>query len=109
MYSDRDVLLFFGGLVSLQFIVKLVKQLIKEDRPIKSKTYGMPSTRAAFMCFIVAYLILTNQLERRTILLLIGGLFISLYVKFHMKEHSLRQIVIGSCIGVGYAYLISTL
>ena len=109
MYSDKEVLKFFGGLVSLQFIVKLGKQLIKEDRPIKSLTYGMPSTRAAFMCFIVSYLILTNKLRRETIAILIGALIISLYAKFHMKEHSLRQIVIGSCIGVGYAYLISTL
>ena len=107
--SDKEVLKFFGGLVSLQFIVRLGKQLIKEDRPIKTKTYGMPSTRAAFMCFIVSYLILTNQLKRDTTLLLIGGLLISLYAKFHMKEHSLRQIVIGSCIGIGYAYLISTI
>ena len=107
--SDKEVLKFFGGLVSLQFIVKLGKQLIKEDRPIKSLTYGMPSTRAAFMCFIVSYLILTNKLRRETITILIGALIISLYAKFHMKEHSLRQIIIGSCIGVGYAYLISTL
>ena len=109
MYSDKGVLLFFGGLVSLQFIVKLGKQLIKEDRPIKTKTYGMPSTRAAFMCFIVSYLIFTNQLKRETIAILVGILTISLYAKLHMKEHSVHQIVIGSCIGVGYAYLISTL
>ena len=31
MYSDKEVLKFFGGLVSLQFIVKIGKQLIKED------------------------------------------------------------------------------
>jgi len=109
MNSDKEVLKFFGGLVSLQFIVKLGKQLIKEDRPIKTKTYGMPSTRAAFMCFIVAYLVLTNKLKRETLLLLVGGLLISLYAKIHMNEHSLRQIIIGSCIGIGYAYLISTL
>ena len=109
MYSDREVLKFFVGLVSLQLIVKLGKQLIKEDRPIKSLTYGMPSTRAAIMCFIESYLILTNKLRRETIAILIGALIISLYAKFHMKEHSLRQIITGACIGIGYAYLISTL
>ena len=67
----------------------------------------MPSTRAAFMCFIVSYLVFTNKLKRGTILLLVCGVFISLYAKFYMKEHYLRQIVIGACIGVGYAYLIS--
>jgi len=107
MYSDKDVLKFFGGLVSLQFIVKLIKQIIKEDRPIKTLTYGMPSTRAAFMCFIVSYLVFTNKLKIGTILLLVCGLFISLYAKLYMKEHYLRQIVIGACIGFGYAYLIS--
>ena len=109
MYSDKEALKFFGGLVSLQFIVKIGKQLIKEDRPIKTLTYGMPSTRAAFMCFIVTYLIITNKLKRATILLLVGGLLISIYAKLHMKEHTLCQLLIGSIIGVGYAYLISTL
>ena len=109
MYSDKDVLKFFGGLVSLQFIVKLIKQTIKEDRPIKTLTYGMPSTRAAFMCFIVGYLVFTNKLKTETIFLLVCGLFISLYAKIYMKEHSLPQIVIGACIGFGYAYLISSI
>jgi len=107
MYSDKDALKFFGGLVSLQFIVKLIKQTIKEERPINTKTYGMPSTRAAFMCFIVSYLVFTNKLKRETIFLLVCGLFISLYAKFYMKEHSLPQIAIGGCIGFVYAYLIS--
>ena len=49
MYSDKEVLKFFGGLLSLQIIVKLVKQFVKESRPIKTKTYGMPSTRSASM------------------------------------------------------------
>jgi len=109
MYSDKEVLKFFGGLVSLQFIVKFVKQMLKEDRPIKTKTYGMPSTRAAFMCFIVSYLILTNKLKEQTIFLLVAGASLSLYMKLYMKEHSLQQILVGILIGIGYAYLISTL
>ena len=109
MYSDKEVLKFFGGLVSLQFIIKFGKQLIKEDRPNKTKTYGMPSTRAAFMCFIVTHLILTNKLKDQTISLLLAGLVISLYAKIYMKEHTLQQILVGAFIGVVYAYLLSTI
>ena len=107
MYSDRDVLKFFGGLISLQFIIKICKQLIKEDRPIKSNTYGMPSSRSAFMFFIVSYLILTNKLKNTTIFILLGGALISIYAKFYMEEHSIKQLFFGVSIGVGYAYLIS--
>jgi acid phosphatase family membrane protein YuiD len=107
MYSDKEVLKFFIGLVTLQFIIKLFKNLIKEDRPIKSNTYGMPSSRSAFMFFIVSYLIFTNRLKNTTIFILIIGALLSVYVKFYMKEHSMKQLFFGSCVGIGYSYLIS--
>ena len=109
MYSDKEVLKFFGGLVTLQFIVKISKHLIREDRPKKSNTYGMPSSRAAFMFFIVSYLIFTNKLKNTTILILIGLSLLSVYAKFYMDEHNMKQLFFGACIGIGYAYLISTL
>jgi membrane-associated phospholipid phosphatase len=106
MYSDKGVLKFFGGLLSLQIIVKLVKQFVKESRPIKTKTYGMPSTRSAFMFFIVTYLIFTNNLKNETKLLLVGGALLSIYMKYHLKEHTINQLLVGGLLGIGYAYLI---
>jgi membrane-associated phospholipid phosphatase len=106
MYSDKEALKFFGGLLSLQIIVKLVKRILKESRPIKTKTYGMPSTRSAFMFFIVTYLIFTNNLKNETKLLLISGALLSIYMKYHLKEHTINQLLVGGLIGIGYAYLI---
>ena len=45
MYSDKYVLKLFLGLIFLQILVKFLKKLFKESRPIKSNTYGLPSTK----------------------------------------------------------------
>jgi hypothetical protein len=53
MYSDKYVLKLFLGLIFLQILVKFLKKLFKESRPIKSNTYGLPSTKAATLVFIL--------------------------------------------------------
>ena len=45
--KDKNIIIFYGGLILLQYIVKFLKKIIKQDRPIKQKTYGMPSTKSA--------------------------------------------------------------
>ena len=107
MHNDKDVLKFFIGLVSLQFIIKMLKQTIKQNRPVKTKTYGMPSSRSAFMFYIITFFIITNKLKQETIVLLLGGALVSVYAKYHMREHNLKQLVIGAFIGICYAYFIS--
>jgi len=104
--KDKNALIFFGGLVSLQYIVKFLKTIIKEDRPIKSKTYGMPSTKSATLFYTLGYLIGTNNFKKNTIYLMILLALIGLLYKLYYKEHSLKQIIIGSIIGFFYSHLI---
>lgn len=104
--KDKDSLIFFGGLISLQYIVKFLKNIIKEDRPIKSKTYGMPSTKSATLFYILGYLIIQNNFKKNTIYLLILFTLLGLLYKLYYKEHTLKQVVIGSIIGLLYAYIL---
>ena len=105
MYSDKYVLKLFLGLIFLQIMVKFLKKLFKESRPIKSNTYGLPSTKAATLVFIATYLILTNKLKDSTVILL-TTLLLPLFMKYYSKEHSLKQLVVGSIIGLSVAYIV---
>jgi hypothetical protein len=105
MYSDKYVLKLFLGLIFLQIMVKFLKKLFKESRPIKSNTYGLPSTKAATLVFIATYLILTNKLQDSTVILL-TTLLLPLFMKYYSKEHSLKQLVVGSIIGLSVAYIV---
>jgi acid phosphatase family membrane protein YuiD len=106
MYSDKYVLKLFLGLIFLQIFVKFLKKLFKESRPIKSNTYGLPSTKAATLVFIATYLILTNKLNSSTVLILLVALILPLFMKYYSREHSMKQIVVGSIIGLSVAYII---
>jgi len=104
--KDKNALIFFGGLVSLQYIVKFLKTIIKEDRPIKGKIYGMPSTKLATLFYTLGYLIGTNDFKKKTIYLMILITLFGLLYKLYYKEHSLKQVVIGSIVGLIYSYLL---
>ena len=106
MYSDKYVLKLFLGLIFLQILVKFLKKLFKESRPIKSNTYGLPSTKAATLVFIATYLILTNKLTDSTVVILVFALLVPIFMKYYSKEHSLKQLVVGSIIGLSVAYIV---
>ena len=106
MFSDKYVLKLFLGLIFLQILVKFLKKLFKESRPIKSNTYGLPSTKAATLVFIATYLILTNKLKDSTVVILLTTLLLPLFMKYYSKEHSLKQLVVGSIIGLSVAYIV---
>jgi len=106
MYSDKYVLKLFLGLIFLQILVKFLKKLFKESRPIKSNTYGLPSTKAATLVFIATYLVLTNKLKDSTVVILLTTLLIPIFMKYYSKEHSLKQLVIGSLVGLLFGYIL---
>lgn len=107
MEPNRYVLKLFLGIISLQLIVKYLKVLIKEERPVKSKTYGMPSSKAATLCFILSYMLMNHKLKQTTQLILIISLLLGLYMKYHVNEHTLKQLTIGGILGFIYALLLS--
>jgi len=103
--KENQIILLLGGILFSQIISKILKKIIKQSRPIKTKTYGMPSSRATILSFIVFYLILTNKLSNKSnfIIILIG--LISLFMKYYLKEHSLSQLIFGIILGSIIAYI----
>lgn len=104
--DDKTVLIFFMGIVSLQYIVKILKSLIKEDRPIKKNTYGMPSTKSATLFFIIGFLVINYKFKTNTVLKLLFLGFIGVLYKLYYKEHSYKQIIAGGILGLFYAYIV---
>ena len=103
--KKKIALIFYVGIISLQYIVKILKSIIKEDRPIKKKTYGMPSTKSATLFFIVGFLVLNYDFKTDTVLKLIFLGFLGVLYKLYYKEHSYKQIIAGGILGLFYAYI----
>ena len=103
--KDNNVIFLMSGILFSQFIAKLLKKLIKQSRPTISKTYGMPSSRATILSFIVFYLIFTNRFKIKTKLIIIFIGLISLFMKYFIKEHSLIQLLCGIILGLLIAYI----
>ena len=105
--EDFHVIIFISGILFSQILAKTLKKIIKHNRPIKSKTYGMPSSRSTIVSFIIFYLILTNKFKFSTkfIIIIIG--LLSLSIKYVIKEHSIYQLIVGGILGITIAYLSS--
>jgi acid phosphatase family membrane protein YuiD len=106
MEPNRYVLKLLVGIVSLQLLIKYLKSYIKEERPVKSKTYGMPSSKAATLGFIVTYMLLNHVLKLSTQLLVLLSFIVGLYMKYHLNEHTPKQLIVGGMIGCVYASLV---
>ena len=103
MKTDIEIRGFIIGLLFIIFIVKVIKRILKIPRPVMNKlsTYGMPSTRAASLFFIIVYIYLTNrELNKNTIFILILCVIIACGLKFILKEHSFIQLLAGGLLGV---------
>ena len=107
--KEKEIVIFYIGIITLQYIVKLLKNIIKQNRPIQSNTYGMPSTKSATLFFILSYLFINNKITTKNKILLIILSIIGISYKLYYKEHSLIQIIIGALIGIIYAYILSYL
>ena len=109
MKTDVEVRGFIIGLVSIIFIVKIIKRILKIPRPFMDKlsTYGMPSTRAASLIFIITYIVLTNKnLNKNTIMILVASVIIACSMKFFLLEHSLIQLTAGGILGFASAHVL---
>ena len=105
--KDYQVIIFISGILFSQILAKILKKIIKQRRPIKSKTYGMPSSRSTIISFIVFYLILINKFKLSTKFIIIILGILSLSMKYVIKEHSIYQLIVGGVLGTTIAYLSS--
>ena len=94
------------GLVVIIILVKCLKRIIREPRPImkKDSTFGMPSTRAASIFFLVVYLILVNKLSNTTYVIFIFAILFCCGMKYLLEEHSINQLTAGAILGTIVAY-----
>jgi len=106
--KDSDIQKFAIGLGAMFLLVKISKNYFKMPRPImwKDSTFGMPSTRATTIFFIVVFLILCNKISTTTILMLVTMALIACSIKYIMKEHSLNQLFVGAILGTVVAWLL---
>ena len=91
------------GLFAVIVIVKIMKRYLRHPRPSTTlqKTFGMPSTRAATIFFIITYLILIiKQIQHKTIIIMLIIAFTACVMKYVMREHTLLQLVVGAVIGI---------
>ena len=96
-------------MVLIILFVKCLKKIIRAPRPqmFANSTFGMPSTRAASIFYMVTFLILVNRLSEKTIFFLIMGAIFCCSLKYFLKEHSITQLFVGAVIGIIIAYLFS--
>ena len=107
--NDVGTKKFIFGLLIVIVIVKILKRIIRQDRPqMNGKTdYGMPSTRAGIVFFIAIYLLLENdKLSQSTRIFLIMFACMSSYMKYYLNEHTISQLLLGGIIGVLVAYIL---
>ena len=105
--EDKTAIKFIGGITSSFIIVKILKDIIKENRPIVGKTYGMPSSRSTVMAFIITFLLLNYSFKIETKYIIIALGLVAIYLKYYLKEHSLKQIVAGLILGIIIAYIVN--
>lgn len=107
--DDDKAQKFILGLGFVMILVKILKKFFKAPRPnmTDGSTYGLPSTRAASLFYIVIFLILNNKLSKKTIITLFVTIIVCCLIKYYMKEHSIKQLTIGALLGTSIAYLLS--
>ena len=66
----------------------------------------MPSTKSATLFYIMTYLIVMNNLDKKTKIILFILAVTGILYKLLYKEHSIEQIGVGAVIGIFYAYFV---
>jgi membrane-associated phospholipid phosphatase len=125
LISQKKYLISFLICVFMNhFLNGILKSTIREPRPGQSKSiesdklnldlvgniekYGMPSYHAQSVFFSTTFLYLV---QKNPVLLFFEFVIciITLYQRFKYKRHDMRQLAVGSFIGIGFAILCFTL
>lgn len=106
--DNRTLQSFIVGFIAVQLVIKLLKKIIKQKRPVgaKGSDYGMPSRRAGMSLFIVSFLLLCiNNISMLSFI--ISTIFVvgNLGLKIIHHEHSIPQLFVGSIIGAFFGYI----
>ena len=103
--KDNEIIILFSSILFLNILVKILKNIFKEKRP-NNKKYGMPSSKATVMTFILCYFTNIYKLKNNTIFILCILTILILFIKHLYKEHSFFQLLVGCIIGYIFANII---
>ncbi|KZV77725.1 PAP2-domain-containing protein [Peniophora sp. CONT] len=122
---SAGVAYFAAGAVSCSLSVKVVKRLIRQERPdpiyrkVKKKSYGMPSTHSASIAYFATYIPLAcaylplhpslpQSLYIRTLppVLIMPCASLIAVSRIWLGHHTWPQVAVGCAYGVGWACLI---
>ena len=109
--NERDFVIFFIGILTCQMLVRILKPIIGQLRPMPTTwkgKYGMPSGRATLMMFIATYFALRTKNQSIKIILYSIALT-SIAIKYITNEHSLIQLLAGSVLGAALAHFFERL
>ena len=105
--DDKTVIKLFIGILISYILVKYLKSIIKEDRPRKGRSYGMPSSRSTVMAFILFFLLMNYDFKPNTKIILVILTLLTLSIKYYLKQHSINQLVVGFILGIIIAYIVN--
>ena len=116
--ETKFLLAFPVGVVANIFLNKFLKNVFREPRPPSLhnlgsldnidnyrgvEIYGMPSGHAQSIFFSLSYL----YLVKKSNVVLMATLFLALatlYQRWFYGRHSVEQLLVGSLVGLGFAY-----
>jgi membrane-associated phospholipid phosphatase len=124
LLSQKKYLISFLICVFINYLLNgILKSTIREPRPGQPKAndsekmidlvgnqdkYGMPSYHAQSVFFSTTFLYLVQKKPSMLFLELVICT-ITLYQRFKYKLHDIRQLAVGSFIGISFAFLCFTL
>ena len=104
--NNNQIVVFFSSILFLNILVKLLKNLIKESRPISTKTFGMPSSKSTIITFMLIYLISIHNYTNQTLIIIFVLSILIIYIKHLYNEHNFLQLIAGVIIGFIFAKII---
>ena len=104
--DNIEISAFFIGAVVVRIIGKWLKRVIKQQRPIPSNSYGMPSGRGIIMGYTMMYfLLLFPNMNIYTKMVVLITTILACYMKYYLREHTIEQLIVGLVIGLILGYI----
>ncbi len=103
VWSRTNILLVFLIFYIANILVNRgLKVLLREPRPV-GNTYGMPSRHAQDIVFASVFLYLVTRSPWSLLTIVLVGT--TMYQRYESRRHTIRQIVVGACIGFIIAWI----
>tara|TARA_B110001469_G_scaffold122989_1_gene134387 strand:+ start:6237 stop:6584 length:348 start_codon:yes stop_codon:yes gene_type:complete len=106
--EKNDIINLTFGIFILKILTKILKNIIKKNRPNGLKG-GMPSFIGALTLYISTYIILTSNINTTLLFYIIIFIFGTISIKLYYREHNIYQIIMGGIIGFIFSIIVFNL